>query len=93
MSKKPKTKGSRTILWWVMWIVMTIVSFFLAAWLWTPIIASQFGSIHQNRNAVLWVTAVFGTWMVILVPLIVVMYMKVDKVYGLRRKNKTLNRK
>ena len=29
----------------------------------------------------LWVTAVFGTWMVFLVPLIIVMYNKVDKAY------------
>lgn len=30
---------------------------------------------------VLWVTAVFGSWMVLLVPLIILMYNKVDKAY------------
>ncbi len=30
---------------------------------------------------ILWVTAVFGSWMVLLVPLIIVMYNKVDKAY------------
>lgn len=30
---------------------------------------------------ILWVTAVFGSWMVLLVPLIIIMYSKVDKAY------------
>lgn len=81
MPKSPKNKGSQTILWWVVWISLTIISFFLASWLWTPIIASHFGSIHETKNAVLWITAVFGTWMITLIPLIVIMYLKVDKVY------------
>ncbi|MBI3312807.1 MAG: hypothetical protein HYZ83_01040 [Candidatus Omnitrophica bacterium] len=65
----------------MMWIILTIASFFLAAWLWTPFIAYRFGSIHDTRTAVIWITAVFGTWMIMLVPLIVVMYLKVDKTY------------
>ena len=81
MTKKAQNKGSQTVLWWVIWISLTIASFFLASWIWTPIIASQFGSIHETKNAVIWITAVFGTWMITLVPLIVIMYQKVDKVY------------
>lgn len=88
-----KKSGSRTILWWVVWITLTIVSFFAAAAFWTPWIAKHLGSIHETRNSIIWVTAVFGTWMIILVPLIVVMYSKVDKVYEdarLRRENAAL---
>lgn len=76
-----KKAGSQTVLWWVLWIVASIASFFIAAWFWTPIIAERFGSVRENRNAVIWIIAVFGTWMVILVPLIVVMYQKVDRAY------------
>ena len=60
---------------------MTIVSFFIAHMIWTPLIAKHLGSIRETRNAVIWVTAVFGTWMITLVPMIIVMYSKVDKVY------------
>ena len=67
--------------WWIVWITLTIVSFFVAVAIWTPIIASRFGSVRETRNSVIWVTAVFGTWMVILVPLIIMMYQKVDKAY------------
>ena len=80
MTQKKKS-GSRTIFWWVGWITLTILSFFAASALWTPWIAHHFGNIRETKTAVLWVAAVFGTWMIILVPLIIVMYQKVDKVY------------
>ena len=89
----PKKSGTRTIFWWVTWITLTIVSFFAAAAFWTPWIAKHLGSIHSTKNSVIWVTAVFGTWMLFLVPLIIVMYSKVDKVYEdarLRRENAAL---
>jgi hypothetical protein len=76
-----KSKGTQTILWWVAWITLTIVSFFAAAAFWTPVIAKYLGSVRESRNAIIWVIAVFGSWMIFLVPLIVVMYQKVDKVY------------
>ncbi len=76
-----KSKGIQTIAWWIGWITLTIVSFFAAAAFWTPLIANHLGSVRESRNAVIWVTAVFGTWMVFLVPLIVFMYQRVDKVY------------
>jgi len=79
--KQPKKSGTQTILWWIAWIVLTIVSFFIAAAVWTPIIAHHFGSIRETKAAVWWVGSVFSTWMVILVPLIIVMYQKVDKAY------------
>ncbi|MBP9864928.1 MAG: hypothetical protein KBC91_00850 [Candidatus Omnitrophica bacterium] len=76
-----KSKGTQTILWWVAWITLTIVSFFAAAAFWTPLIAHYLGSVRESRNAIIWITAVFGTWMIFLVPLIVFMYQKVDKAY------------
>ena len=83
MTTKPQSQkaGVQTILWWVIWITLTIVSFFVAAAFWTPWIARHVGSIHETKNSVIWVAAVFGTWMIILVPLIIMMYSKVDKVY------------
>ena len=73
--------GKQTVLWWVLWITGTIASFFVAHAIWTPWIAEHFGSVRETKTAVIWVTAVFGTWMIILVPMIVVMYSKVDKAY------------
>jgi hypothetical protein len=63
------------------WIVLTIVTFFISAWFWTGFIAERVGDMHKPGVPVLWVTAVFGSWMVLLVPLIIVMYSKVDKAY------------
>ncbi len=82
--QNPKTKksGARTVFWWVLWIVLTIAAFFVAVLIWSPIIANHFGSVRENKAAtIFWVTAVFGTWIIMLVPLIVVMYQRVDKVY------------
>jgi len=87
---KTASQGTQTILWWVAWITLTIVSFFAAAAFWTPLIANHLGSVRQSRNAIIWVAAVFGTWMIFLVPLIVFMYQKVDKAYEdarIRREN------
>ncbi len=85
MTNKPaasqKKSGSQTIFWWVVWILLTIGSFFVAAAIWTPILYKHFGSVRENKASIAWVTAVFGTWMAILVPLIIVMYSKVDKAY------------
>ena len=69
------------VLWWIVWILLTIGSFFVSAHFWTGFIADKFGSIHQPGVAILWVAAVFGSWMVLLVPLIILMYNKVDKAY------------
>ena len=74
-------KGTQTILWWVGWITLTITSFFVAAAFWTPLIARHAGTVRNSKAAILWVVAVFGTWMVFLVPLIIFMYQKVDKAY------------
>ncbi len=90
---KPKS-SSQTVVWWVLWIVLTIGSFFIAAAVWTPLIAKHFGSVRETRASVIWVAAVFGTWMVLLLPLIVVMYQKVDKAYedARVRREKAANR-
>ncbi len=87
--KKPG--GTQTILWWVVWILFTIGSFFVAAAIWTPIIAKHFGSVRETRASIFWVVSVFGTWMIILVPLIVLMYSKVDKVYEDARNKREKN--
>jgi hypothetical protein len=89
-----KKSGGRTIVWWVGWITLTILSFFAASAVWTPWIARRFGTIHDKQTAALWVAAVFGTWMVMLIPLIIVMYQKVDKAYedARIRREKNANR-
>ncbi len=80
-AKKKSSGGAQAILWWVAWIVLTIASFFVASAFWTPLIARKFGSVRDGGAAVWWVVAVFGSWMLLLLPLIIVMYSKVDKAY------------
>lgn len=87
MKKKEKVMGhldqedEATISWWLIWIGLTIGSFFLSVWFWTPFIASHFGSIKNSMNELIWVVAVFGTWLVALTPLMIFMYHKVDQAY------------
>ena len=81
MNAQKEAGKKNTVLWWVGWIVLTIGSFFVACWFWTWFIAAHVGSVKSERVTVLWVAAVFGTWMVFLLPLIIVMYNKVDKAY------------
>ena len=82
MTKSKKSSdGLKTVFWWVVWMTLTIASFFVACFFWTPIIAAKFGPIHQMKTSIIWVSMVFGTWILFLVPLIIVMYAKVDKAY------------
>ncbi len=74
-------KDRSTVLWWIGWIALTIVSFFVSCAFWTPVIARRIGGMDTPNAPILWVAAVFGSWMVLLVPLIIVMYAKVDKAY------------
>ena len=74
-------KKQNTVLWWIGWITLTIVSFFVSCWFWTGFISAHVGTMNQRGVSILWVTAVFGSWMILLVPLIVVMYNKVDRAY------------
>lgn len=76
-----KKKNDSTVIWWIGWIVLTILSFFVSFYFWTPFIAKHVGNMQSPGAPILWVTAVFGSWMVLLVPLIIVMYSKVDKAY------------
>jgi hypothetical protein len=73
--------SSTTVYWWIGWIVLTIVSFFISSSFWTPVIARHIGPMSQPMVPLIWVALVFGSWMVLLVPLIIVMYQKVDKAY------------
>ena len=73
--------GESSVLWWVGWITLTILSFFACSYFWTGVIARHFGSMDRAGAPALWVSAVFGSWMVLLVPLIVLMYNKVDRSY------------
>ena len=74
-------KGKSSVIWWLGWIILTIGSFFVSCYFWTWIIADRFGSVHNAGVSVIWVAAVFGTWMILLLPLIILMYNKVDKAY------------
>ena len=98
MKKKETVMGhmdkqdESTVTWWLIWISLTIGSFFLAVWFWTPFIASHFGSIKNPTTSLLWIIAVFGSWLVILIPLMIFMYQKVDKAYEdarIRRESRT----
>ncbi|MBI1978294.1 MAG: hypothetical protein HYS55_06035 [Candidatus Omnitrophica bacterium] len=87
MKKKETVMGhmdkqdESTITWWLVWMSLTIGSFFAAVWFWTPFIAKHFGSIKTPANTMLWVVFVFGSWLVALIPLMTLMYWKVDKAY------------
>lgn len=78
MSSNPR---ATTVGWWLGWITLTIVSFFISCAGWTWAIARHYGTMDRPGAPLVWVAAVFGTWMVILLPLIVVMYRKVDQAY------------
>ena len=95
-STQPSGHGDHSVLWWVGWIVLTIVTFFISCAFWTPFIARHVGGMDSPAAPALWVTAVFGSWMVLLVPLIVVMYNKVDRAYEdarIRRETAALEKK
>ncbi len=87
MQKKEKVMGhldredESTLSWWLVWIGLTIGSFFLSVWFWTPFIAEKLGSIKESPNSMIWVIAVFGTWLIALTPLMIFMYQKVDQAY------------
>lgn len=70
-----------TVFWWVGWITLTIVTFFAAAWFWTGIVARHVGTMDVPAARYIWVGAVFGSWALLLVPLVILMYNKVDKAY------------
>ena len=76
-----RKKQDNTVVWWVGWIVSTIVTFFVSSYFWTGFISNYVGDMDQKGVPLLWVASVFGTWMILLVPLIIVMYNKVDRVY------------
>ena len=81
-----------TVTWWLIWISLTIGSFFAAVWFWTPFIAERFGPVRNPTTSILWIIAVFGSWLVALIPLMIFMYYKVDKAYEdarIRRELKT----
>lgn len=69
------------VTWWIGWMALTIASFFASAGFWTWFLAKNGGSVQNPATAKTWIFAVFGTWMVALVPLIVTMYQKVDRAY------------
>ena len=88
LNSSPPKHGNHTVLWWVAWITLTIATFFIGYAFWTPFIARHVGGMGEGLAPILWVTAVFGTWMVLLVPLIIVMYNKVDRTYEESRTRK-----
>lgn len=74
-------QSDQSVWWWMGWIALTILSFFAASYFWTGFISTHVGSMDQKGVPMLWITSVFGTWMILLVPLIVIMYNKVDRAY------------
>jgi len=74
-------KSDQTVLWWLVWIALTILTFFVAYYFWTWFISAHVGDMHQKGVPMLWVALVFGTWMIFLIPLIILMYNKVDRAY------------
>lgn len=70
-----------SVTWWIGWIALTIATFFASVGFWTWFFSKSGGNIRAPGAAPRWVFAVFGTWMATLVPLIVVMYQKVDRAY------------
>ena len=81
-------KETSSVSWWIGWITLTIGSFFVSCYFWTGFIARHAGTMDKPGVPILWVTAVFGCWMALLVPLIIVMYNKVDKAYEDARINR-----
>jgi hypothetical protein len=87
-SKLKKPGNAHPVLWWIGWIVLTILSFFVACFFWTGWIKAHVGPMTQPGVPMVWVAAVFGSWMALLVPLIIVMYNKVDRSYDEARARK-----
>ena len=84
MSRQDETH----VTWWIGWIALTIATFFVSAGFWTWFLARGGKTIHETANARFWIFSVFGTWMIALVPLIVVMYQKVDRAYENARRQR-----
>ncbi len=76
------------VTWWIGWIALTIAAFFASVGFWTWFFAKGGTSIHAPGGAAKWVFAVFGTWVIALLPLIVVMYQKVDRAYERARERR-----
>ena len=70
-----------SVTWWIGWIALTIATFFASAGFWTWYLAKSGGNIQDPGASGRWVFAVFGTWMIALLPLMIVMYQKVDRAY------------
>lgn len=69
------------VTWWIGWIALTLAAFFASAGFWTWFLAKGGKSVQDVDTAKKWVFSVFGTWMAALLPLIIVMYQKVDRAY------------
>lgn len=81
------------VTWWIGWIALTIAAFFASVGFWTWYFSKSGGNIQAPGAAARWVFAVFGTWMIALLPLIVVMYQKVDRAYEKARLRREENEK
>lgn len=80
-----------SVTWWIGWIALTIATFFVSVGFWTWFFSKSGGDIRAPGAAPRWVFAVFGTWMVALLPLFVVMYQKVDRAYENARLRREAN--
>ena len=83
-------QDENNVTWWIGWMALTIATFFIAAGFWTWFFARGGGSIKDPGATGRWVFAVFGTWLIALVPLIITMYKKVDRAYEKAQKKKEM---
>jgi len=79
------------VTWWIGWMALTLAAFFASAGFWTWFFAKSGGNIKEPGAAARWVFAIFGTWMAALLPLIIVMYQKVDRAYEKAREQREKN--
>lgn len=80
-----------SVTWWIGWMALTIATFFASSGFWTWFFSKGGGNIQAPGAARRWVFAVFGTWMLALLPLIIVMYQKVDRAYERARARREAN--
>lgn len=75
------SQDETSVTWWIGWMGLTIASFFVSTGFWTWWFARTGVSLRESGATAHWVFAVFGTWMLALLPLMVSMYRRVDRAY------------
>lgn len=63
-------KDHSSFLWWLGWIVLAITALIGSGSFWTWAIPRTLGDFTNPAVTMLWLIAVFGTWMILLIPFI-----------------------